>query len=160
GQVADMTFPYFHQALTRRINGSSKEGGARLIFQADTNTTFYDGAGKAILKLIQNRSRARHDLLYPGCSRAAPDDPDGCRELLSEAISIPLRELPAVCTFFMDVEDGAIMPSSSDPGDNVTLKVLEDVLVGVSACPAQNCNPTPGEILVEINHSVVGEEQA
>jgi uncharacterized protein YcgI (DUF1989 family) len=58
----------------------------------------------------------------------------------------------------MDVENGVILPSSSEPGDNVTLTALDDVVVGVSACPAQNCNPTPGEVAAEIDHNVAEEE--
>jgi uncharacterized protein YcgI (DUF1989 family) len=150
GQVADVTFPCFHQALTRRINGTAVMGRVAVVMSADVGTVFYDGIPAPVLELVENRSRAAHDLLFPGCQRQRPHDPPGCRDLLSEVLSLPLLELPAPCSLFMDVSHGVSVPSRSVPGDFVVLEARREVIIGVTACPGPTANARSGPIDVEV----------
>jgi uncharacterized protein YcgI (DUF1989 family) len=146
GQVADMAFPDFSQSLTRDLNAA----GRKMIFHAEEGTIFYDGEGIAHLKLVESRGSSKHDLLFPGCRKEMYEGKLGCRDLLSEAIGIPRRELAGVCSFFMNVKRGEIYPSSARPGDYVVLEALRDLTLGISSCPDQGASPTLSEVVVEI----------
>jgi uncharacterized protein YcgI (DUF1989 family) len=144
-QVADLTFPNFNQSLTRDMNSDTRQ-----IDKALEGTILYDGAGKGYLKLFKSASLASHDLLFPGCRKEMYKKKLGCRNLLSKALNIPLEALPSVCSFFMDVKDGKIMPSSANPGDYVLLEALENVKIGISSCPDKSSSPSLSEVWVEI----------
>jgi uncharacterized protein YcgI (DUF1989 family) len=146
GQVAYFTFRGFHQALTRRMNGTRARGPGSVVFVADVGTVFYDGAPEPVLELVANRSAALHDLLFPGCQRSKPGAPPGCRDLLSDVLGIPLTELPAACSLFMHVVDGKALPSPARPGDVLELRALRDVTIGVTACPGPTSNSRYGPI--------------
>ncbi len=150
GQVADFTFRGFHQALTRRINGTRERGPGSVTFVAGVGTVFYNGIPEPVLELVANHSAATHDLLFPGCQRAKPGAPPGCRDLLSEVLGIPLAELPAACSLFMHVVDGRALRSPAHPGDALELLAHKDVTVGVTACPGPNSNARHGPIHASI----------
>lgn len=151
GQVADFTFRGFHQALTRRINGTAERGAGSVIYVAKAGTVFYNGIPEPVLEMIGNNSAATHDLLFPGCQYSKPGDPLGCRNLLSQALGIPLAELPAACSLFMHVVDGRAIPSPAQPGDYIELLAVQPVTVGVTACPGPNSNAKHGPIHVRVS---------
>lgn len=146
GQVADFTFRGFHQALTRRINGTRERGPGSVTFVATVGTLFYNGVPEPVIELVANRSAAMHDLLFPGCQRSKPGDRPGCRDLLSDVLGIPLADLPAACSLFMHVVDGRALPSPARPGDGLELLAHKDVTIGVTACPGPNSNARHGPI--------------
>lgn len=151
GQVADATFTGFHQALTRRINGTRINGRASVIDRATQGVIFYDGLPSPVLELVENHSAAPHDLLFPGCQRKSPGDKPGCRDLLSGVLHLPLLQLPAPCSFFMNIENFVSMPSQARPGDYVVLEAKREVLLGVTACPGPTSNSRYGPIQVEVH---------
>lgn len=150
GQVADFTFRGFHQALTRRINGTVERGPGHVTYLAKLGTVFYNGIPEPVLEMVGNSSAATHDLLFPGCQYAKPGDKLGCRNLLSHVLEISLAELPAACSLFMHVVDGHAAPSPARPGDHVELLAIQPVTVGVTACPGPNSNAKHGSIHVRI----------
>jgi uncharacterized protein YcgI (DUF1989 family) len=150
GQVADFTFRGFHQALTRRINGTVERGPGHVTCLANVGTIFYNGVPEPVLEMIANSSAATHDLLFPGCQYSKPGDPLGCRNLLSHVLRIPLAELPAACSLFMHVVDGRAQPSPARAGDHVELRVVQPVTVGITACPGPNSNAKHGPIHVRV----------
>ena len=150
GQVADATFAGFHQALTRRINGTRINGRASVIDRADEGVIFYDGLPSPVLEVIENNSAAPHDLLFPGCQRKSPGDKPGCRDLLSEVLALPLLQLPAPCSFFMNIQNYVSVPSQARPGDYVVLEAKRAVEFGVTACPGPTSNSRYGPIHVEV----------
>jgi uncharacterized protein YcgI (DUF1989 family) len=150
GQVADFTFRGFHQALTRRINGTLERGPGHVTYVAKRGTIFYNGVPEPVLEMVANSSAAAHDLLFPGCQYSKPGDPLGCRNLLSQVLGMPLSELPAACSLFMQVVDGRAIPSPAHPGDHLELLAVQPVTVGVTACPGPNSNAKHGPIHVRI----------
>ncbi len=150
GQVADFTFRGFHQALTRRINGTAERGPGHVVYVAKLGTIFYNGVPEPVLEMVANNSAATHDLVFPGCQYTNPRDPLGCRNLLSQVLGIPLAELPAACSLFMHVVDGRAFPSPARPGDHVELLAIQPATVGVTACPGRNSNAVHGPIHVRV----------
>lgn len=150
GQVADFTFRGFHQALTRRINGTAERGPGHVTYVAKAGTVFYNGVPEPVLEMVANDSVATHDLLFPGCQYSRPGDRLGCRNLLSHVLGIALAELPAACSLFMHVVDGRAQPSPARPGDHVELLAVQPVTLGVTACPGPNSNAKHGPIHVRV----------
>ena len=151
GQVADATFAGFHQALTRRINGTRINGRVSVIDRASQGVIFYDGLPSPVLELVENNSAAPHDLLFPGCQCSTPGGKPGCRDLLSAVLDLTLMELPAPCSFFMNIDNFFSVPSLARPGDYVVLEAKRAVRFGVTACPGPTSNDRHGPIHVEVH---------
>jgi uncharacterized protein YcgI (DUF1989 family) len=168
GQVADLVFENFNQTLTRDILRHSLKR-RKSIFRAITGTILYDNDIQPRLKLVENRTRSSHDLLFPGCRKELFDGrKKGCLDLLAEALEIPRIRIPAVISLFMDVKGEEIMPSSVKAGEYVVFEALTNVDVAITSCPSElgrwsrqskskflwphgHPNPNPSEIKVVVN---------
>lgn len=104
---------------------------------------------RPILRLIDDTSPGRHDLLIPACDAARyaalsarPSHPS-CAENLRRTLAASGHTIPVVpqpINVFMDIridESGALTwrSASTQPGDHITFEALMDCLVVVSACP-------------------------
>lgn len=153
GQVVDLTFKDFSQALTRDINGMERYNFPKLVFSLEEGMSLYDGAGTKVLTLAESHTQAPHDLLFPGCrSPIYEGEQEGCREMLARVLAIPLASLPATLNLFLFTEDMAMtVRRSAEKGDYVVLRAERPVKVGVSVCPDRHfCNPNPSEVRVEV----------
>lgn len=154
GQVVDLCFKDFNQALSRDLNGIKRFDFPKLVSTLDEGMALYDGAGEAVLTLVENHTEAPHDLLFPGCrSKIYEGELDGCRDMLASVLDIPLAALPPTATFFMFVDEDMALTihKTAAKGDHVVLRAERDVTVGLSACPDRHwCNPNPSDIKVEV----------
>jgi len=153
GQVFDLTFLQFDQAMTRNMNC----GFGCATVKGTEGATLYDKNGEGVLKIVEKKTDSGIDLLFPGCYKELYDGEKlGCRDLFSKIFKIRRSELPAVVSFFMDVHvatDGRhrILPSSARAGDYVIVEALKDVVVGVTCCPDDDLAcPNPSEIAIEL----------
>lgn len=136
GQCSDMTFETFSALMTADTN-KHVLGRRKPIFEVSYGMALYDNASKPILKIVENRSRSTHTMLLPGCRKEIFNGKKkGCLDLIAEALGLPRERVPSCVSFFFDLEDGEVIPSTAEPGDYVVLEALEDVTVGISACPA------------------------
>jgi len=156
GQVAELVFEGYEPGTTRGFNGLKTYGEVRQILKAKEGAVLINGDGEHILKIVEDRSHAGHDLLFPGCKKEIFKGKKlGCRDMLAAVLGVPRSRLPSTVGLFMDVEDFRIVPSRSKPGDYVVLEALKDVRVGITSCAddaeskgsqeATN-NPTPCDI--------------
>ncbi len=152
GQVSDMTFIGFDQAMTRNFNGWRRYNAPKLATSLVEGDALVDGDLNSVLHLVKSHSSAGHDLLFPGCWRELYDDGRlGCRDILSELFKVERKNLPHMATWFMDVKEMRIVPSTGRPGDHVELEALRDVVVGLTACPDNvECNSRGGDIEVTV----------
>lgn len=107
---------------------------------------------------------ARLDLLYTPCCRWALRkrfglEQDGCWELLSGALyahGVDAEKLPDPLNIFFGVDVDArggmaIVPGGSAAGDALELRVVRDLIVAVSACPAPRADGgTSAGLIVEV----------
>lgn len=150
----DLTFPWFDRGITRNVAGYQRYGAPpKLPFHLRPGEALHDTEGTAVLLLEENTSLGEIDLMLPGCRRATyPDGRDGCRELVAEALRIPVREVTGMASFW---ENTSVTPDYYDPfgpknerpGDSFTLRALRPVVVAVSACPDTRMRTTPGGFL-------------
>jgi uncharacterized protein YcgI (DUF1989 family) len=136
-------------AHTRMANG-------RLFVQA--GDTLVGSDREPMLTLETDTSGGHHDTLIPACDPAryrqlgAIGHHDSCadnfRDALQElAISAP-SHVPQPLNLFMNVPVGTdgtlgIEPPESRPGDRVTLRAVQPIVLVLSACP-QDLAPTNG----------------
>ncbi|MBA0050963.1 urea carboxylase-associated family protein [Streptomyces sp. AJS327] len=139
--------------MTRMRNGRIGLGVGDLLVDTTRAT---------LLEVVADTSPGAHDLLMPSC------DPVRYRELGAEGYHAnchdnflaaveafgagrpPLVPMPVNLFMRVPVEaDGSlsIQPPTSRPGDQVTLRATEDVVVVASACP-QDMAPTNGAAAV------------
>lgn len=136
GQCSDLTFETFSALMTADTN-KHVLGRKRPVFEIYYGMALYDNASKPILRIIENKSRSTHTMLLPGCRKEIFDGKKkGCLDLISEALELPRERVPSCVSFFFDLEDGEVIPSTAQPGDYVVLEVLKDVIVGITSCPA------------------------
>lgn len=127
----------------------------------------YSDRRRPLLRIVEDTSPGVHDTLIPACDehryrllghvgyhRNCRDNFDeACREL---GVGVPI---PMPLNLFMSVPvapDGSLTlaPSPSGPGDQVTLRVLEDLYLVLSACP-QDLVPINGARLSPADVAVV-----
>lgn len=136
GQCSDLTFETFSALMTADTN-KHVLGRKRPVFEIYYGLALYDNASQPILKIIENKSYSAHTMLLPGCRKEIFDGKKkGCLDLISEALGLPRERVPSCVSFFFDLEDGEVIPSTAEPGDYVVLEVLKDVTVGITSCPA------------------------
>ena len=112
-------------------------GRKRPMFEITCGLSLYDNACSPVLKMIENRSRSAHTMLLPGCRKEIFDGKKkGCLDLISDALGLPREKVPSCVSFFFNLEDGEVIPSTAERGDCVVLKALKDVTVGLTSCPA------------------------
>ncbi len=156
-QGGDLSFPGFDQALTRNINGWERFGRPKLIFAAGPGTKLYDGDGQAIIEMGDATPGLSSDIMYPGCwSELYPDGRPGCRDLLAQALGVSRRNLPGVLSFFANIEEidregYGFGSMKTNPGDFITLKVLENTQLAITACPDDTIEGvTPSCVMVQV----------
>lgn len=153
GQVSDVTFIGFDQAMSRNVNGWRRYNVPKIATRFEEGDVLVDGDRNPILRLVRNRSSAGHDLLFPGCWKELYNDGrPGCRDVLSGLFGVERQHLPSMATMFMEVRDFQIVPTPARAGDSVELEALCDVKIGLTACPDDiECNSKPGNIEVAVN---------
>lgn len=136
GQCSDLTFETFSALITADTN-KHVLGRKRPVFEITCGLALYDNASQPILKMTENKSRSAHTMLLPGCRKEIFDGKKkGCLDLISESLGLPREQVPSCVSFFFDLEDGEVIPSTAEPSDYVFLEVLKDVTVGITSCPA------------------------
>jgi uncharacterized protein len=132
---------------------------------------FYSYRARPLLELVADSSPGPHDMLYPPCdpplyeSDGKPGHPN-CHENFLGAVAAAGVRVPVVpqpVNFFQNsLPDGRwgldVYEARSRPGDSVTLRALEDVLVVVTACSVDTYE-TNGWKCTPIELAVVPAEQ-
>ena len=111
----------------------------------------------------------RHDLLFPACSKAMYDffyqngaEHPNCLDNINRALGTS-RNIIQPVNFFMNTrieQDGKIVIEKpvSKAGDIVVLKVLEDCIVGISACSVSESDTNSGRCTaIEISIDRIGD---
>ncbi len=111
----------------------------------------------------------RHDLLFPACSKAMYDffyqngaEHPNCLDNINRALGTS-RNIIQPVNFFMNTrieQDGKIVIEKpvSKAGDKVVLKVLEDCIVGISACSVSESDTNSGRCTaIEISIDRIGD---
>ena len=111
----------------------------------------------------------RHDLLFPACSKAMYDffyqngaEHPNCLDNINRALGTS-RNIIQPVNFFMNTrieQDGKIVIEKpvSKAGDKVVLKVLEDCIVGISACSVSESDTNSGKCTaIEISIDRIGD---
>lgn len=110
---------------------------------------FVTNRRRPILRLVDDTSPGRHDLLIPACDAAryaalsAPPSHPSCAGNLKRTLAAfghSISVIPQPINVFMDIrveESGQLTwrSASTRPGDHITFEALMDCLVVVSACP-------------------------
>ena len=152
GQVADLTAFRFHDSSEWLSNGRSFDYGGTIYFT--TGSTLFSNKSNPMLSIIADEV-GRHDFLYAPCSEEMyhiqygikenhPNCLDNLRNAFAEAGQKPI-EIFTPFNVFMNVEifsDGSltIKPPLSKSGDSIVFKAEMDLMVAISACPAEVCN--------------------
>ena len=140
-QWGDLSFPGFHQAVTRAINGWERFNSPKQVFEAGPGTKLCDGEGRPMFEMGEATPDLSSDIMYSGCYRELfPDGRPGCRDLLSEALGVSRGDLPGVLSFFMSIDEidregYCFGPVTAEPGSFITLKALVDTPLAITACP-------------------------
>ena len=125
GQCSDLTFETFSALMTADTN-KHVLGRKRPTFEITCGLSLYDNASSPILKMIENRSRSAHTMLLPGCRKEIFDGKKkGCLDLISDALGLPRERVPSCVSFFFDLEDGEVIPSTAEQGDYVRPRSTE-----------------------------------
>lgn len=130
----------FSSKYTMRQNGR---------LRISTGDHLYSTAGERILEIVADDC-GTHDLLFAPCNHWVLEeygqlDEHGCRENLSEAlaawdVSPHLVQEPLNVFMRTTVTDHSyvdVREPVADPGDAVTFRAADDVVVAVSACAAE-----------------------
>ena len=126
--------------------------------------TLYSNRSRAMLVIEEDRV-GRNDFLYAACSREMFErqygkrDHVNCVDALVAALAsfgITADGLPTPFNVFMTVDVGpdgqlAIRPPAAPPGARVRFRAAMDVVVAISACPAEVANGgTVGSVEVHV----------
>jgi len=152
GQASDLTFLGFDQAMTRNFNGWRRYSAPKLVTSLEEGDVLVDGNVNPVLRIVKKKSSVGMDVMFPGCWREIYSDGRlGCRDILSRLFNIERAHLPAMASFFAEINDLELLPSKAAAGDYGELEALRDVVVGVTSCPDdEKCNTNPSEIEVKV----------
>jgi uncharacterized protein YcgI (DUF1989 family) len=155
GQVSDLTFLGFDQAMARNFNGWRRYNAPKLVTSLEEGDALVDGNVNPVLRIVKKKSSVGMDVIFPGCwSEIYDDHRPGCRDILSKLFGVERKQLPAMATLFMEVRELEILPCRAAPGDYGELEALRDVVIGVTSCPDdEKCNTKPGEIEVTVDRA-------
>jgi uncharacterized protein YcgI (DUF1989 family) len=150
GQLANLIFTSYHQGLTLdRLGRFILRGGDLL----------YNSREMPALKVVEVHSRARSNIVYPGCrSSLYGFNKKGCRELLAQALKVEVENLPSTVNLFMDFEidpesyEFKPVATKAENGDFVEIEALIDLEVAVAACPCEELSKPSGKIGIEVFH--------
>lgn len=161
-QVADLVA---FDPSDERVRLSTKYTmGQNGCLRISTGDHLYSTAGKRVLKITDDDCGI-HDLLFAPCNHWVLKEYDqskdnGCQENLSEALSawdVPQHLVQEPMNVFMqttvtDHSDVTVREPAADPGDAVTFRAADDIVVAVSACATEGvCNAgDPGPIDLQI----------
>nr|WP_042197547.1 urea carboxylase-associated family protein [Kibdelosporangium sp. MJ126-NF4]CEL23037.1 Aminomethyltransferase [Kibdelosporangium sp. MJ126-NF4]CTQ90176.1 Aminomethyltransferase (EC 2.1.2.10) [Kibdelosporangium sp. MJ126-NF4] len=128
---------------------------------------FADRFGEPIAEFVADDSPGKHDMLFPPCDRwlyereGLLDHPNCHDNFLAAAASagIDLPVVPDPVNVFQNSApepDGTLVvgTAASEPGDSITLRVLRDAVVVLTACsvdywPTNNMRCTPLLLRIE-----------
>ncbi len=139
--------------------------GANNNVMLQTGQTLYSNRRNPMFEMVDD-TVGRHDTLFPACDPKryeALDAPGhaNCRTALAEALEgfgVSYDEMPDPINWFMNLAirqrgELEIREPLSEPGDQVQLVALMDVVIAATACP-QDLNPVnggqPTDILVRV----------
>jgi uncharacterized protein YcgI (DUF1989 family) len=120
----------------------------------------YSGRRRPILTMVEDTSPGIHDLLYPACDPRRYEllghsgHHDNCCENFRRALAelgYERDRVPDPLNLFMNVRsaaDGslALAPAVGRPGDSVTLRAEDDLVLVLSTCP-QDLIPINGPLM-------------
>lgn len=151
-QVADLL------AFSRQDVGEVISNGRTFDYEETIRLTagnrLWSNRSRPLLEIIED-SVGFHDFLLTPCSRATfthfyPDKPEhrGCFGNLAEALApwgINEDAIPVAFNCFMNVPvhaDGTLSvdPPRSKSGDRITLRAMDDLVIGLTACSAYASN--------------------
>ena len=167
GQVGDL-FAFVDdggRGLTSSLSAAHTRGHTSRLFPA-VGEDFVTAARTPILRLVEDTSPGRHDMLIPAC------DPEryrllgvrphrSCVENVHEALAaldLGVDVVPQPVNLFMNIpveDDGALswLPAPSRRGDAVTFVSHVDTVVVLSACPQDLVGinaGAPSDLLIEV----------
>ncbi|MEM2991473.1 MAG: DUF1989 domain-containing protein [Halobacteria archaeon] len=150
GQLADLVFPLYHQGLTLdRL-------GRFIIRKGDL---LYNSREEAALRVLDMRSKASSNIVYPGCrSSLYGFNKKGCRELLAQALKVSVENLPSTINLFMDfeidLESYAFKPAVTRAENCVFVEfeALVNLEIAIAACPCEELSQPNGKIAIEVIH--------
>ncbi|WP_436776219.1 DUF1989 domain-containing protein [Yinghuangia sp. YIM S09857] len=146
-QVGDL-FAFADDGSDEYLSASHTRAHVSRLFPA-VGEDFVTNRRRPILRLVEDDSPNRHDMLIAACDAAryaalgaAPDHAscaDNMRQALS-ALGLTAPCVPQPVNVFMDIPVRGNarldwMSASTEPGDSITFEALMDCVVVVSACP-------------------------
>ncbi len=167
GQVSDFVFFNLHSTPEKLSAGKTMDF-EETIFITKGNF-LWSNLGRKMVEVVED-TNGRNDILLAPCSQETftimynnPDDHPSCHNNLAENLQkygITYASIPTAFNIFMHVQVDAsgkisVLPPTSKAGDFVVLLALEDLLIGLTACSAEDSNggtfkPIHYEILDEI----------
>jgi uncharacterized protein len=149
GQSGDLVAMRLGDATEWLSNGRSFDYGGKVKFS--TGDVLYSNRSNPMLTIVEDQV-GHHDFLYTPCSiemfrlqYGVTGEHPNCLENLSRALGIETHQVPTPFNFFMYTTvqpDGRIVfaPPASKRGDAIVFRAEMDLAIGLSACPASNCN--------------------
>ena len=155
GQVSDMVAFMAGDAREHLSNGRTFDYEETI--RLTTGNRLWSNRSRPMIEIVED-SVGVHDFLLTPCSEATfshfyPDKPvhRGCYGNLVEVLmphAIASDAIPTAFNIFMNVPVGAdgkirIEPPTTNPGDFIRLRALDDLIVGLTACSAyDSCGGT------------------
>ena len=148
----------YHPNLTLDNNFEGKD---RLPY-AKTGTVLYDSEENKILEVMADGG-FKHDLTMPGCrksvyERRGINNKKGCRDLIADVMDIQTSDINGTFNLFYEMEyetSGKFKTTQarSGKGDYCKFLALEDLEIGITACPADInvAKEGKGAIKIKIN---------
>ncbi|GCD96898.1 DUF1989 domain-containing protein [Embleya hyalina] len=146
-QVGDV-FTFAADDLGEYLSASHTRATLSRLFPA-VGEDFVTNLRRPILRLVEDASPGRHDMLIAACDKAryaalgAAPDHASCADNLRDALAdlgLASIVVPQPVNVFMDIPvdtAGGLdwFEASTRPGDSITFEALIDCVVVVSACP-------------------------
>lgn len=152
GQVSDMVC--FSAADSREKISAGKTMDFEESILITKGNFLWSNRGRKLMEIVQD-TNGRNDILLAPCSPETfrimysnPDPHPSCFENLHTHLApfgITPDEVPTAFNVFMNVqfdERGklTVLKPTTRPGDHVVLKALEDLVIGLTACSAEDSN--------------------
>lgn len=164
-QVADLIVFNLHEPYEFLSTGHSCTMSGRVTLHK--GQILYSNYRNALLKLVED-TVGIHDMLFPCCDAKrysldfGIDGHRNCRDNFSYALKeygFEYRYIPDPINLFQNTPlnpDGTLVEAQapkSGAGDHVVFKALDDILIGISACP-QDQTPLCGWNITDIRAEI------
>lgn len=152
GQVSDFVFFNLHSTPEKFSAGKTMDFEESIFI---TKGNFlWSNLGRKMVEIVED-TNGRNDILLAPCSQETftimynkPDEHPSCHTNLAlnlQKYGITYADIPSAFNIFMNVQvssEGKISVErpTSKSGDYVILKALDDLLIGLTACSAEDSN--------------------